>query len=186
VNCADCFRNLVSGFAGATLGRWREQQQSNRRPFLEKQLELGFQAAETAARLATETDSAQWEKAQAAFWRLYWGPLSIVEDRTVEGAMYDLGQLVPMPGAKALNLPMRALEGPSYKLAHAVRDLVLASWKVSLPALEGKPIELMGIQIQKTPKNERAPPCLRAVATHSRRPGRHGSRTKKSCNKPAT
>lgn len=35
------------------------QRQANRQPFLQKQLELCFQASETASRLATETDPAE-------------------------------------------------------------------------------------------------------------------------------
>ena len=124
--------------AGA--GIWQftaQQQQANRQPFLQKQLELCFQAAETAGRLASETDPAEWEKVRVTFWRLYWGPLSVVEDRAVESAMVELGRLVPDHAVAAPQLPMSALGAPSYKLAHAVRDLVLTSWEVDLPALKG-------------------------------------------------
>src|SRR5262249_7105146 len=125
----------------AALGIWQftaQQSQANRTPFLQKQLEVSFQASDTAARLATETDAAEWEKSRMAFWRLYWGTLSIVEDRAVESAMVDLGKLVPAEPVKAPQLPMSSLGVPSYKLAHAVRDLVLNSWNVDLPPLQGK------------------------------------------------
>jgi hypothetical protein len=49
----------------AGLGIWQftaQQRQANRLPFLQKQLELCFQATETAARLASETDPVEWEK----------------------------------------------------------------------------------------------------------------------------
>jgi hypothetical protein len=124
----------------AVLGIWQftaQQQQANRQPFLQKQLELSFLATETAARLASETDAQEWEKARVTFWRLYWGPLSVVEDRAVESAMVELGKLVPPRPVNAPQLPMSSLEVPSYKLAHAVRNLVLDSWKVDLPALQG-------------------------------------------------
>ncbi|MFY9626430.1 MAG: hypothetical protein WAL40_07560 [Rhodoplanes sp.] len=122
----------------AMVGIWQftaQQQQANRQPFLQKQLELCFQATETAGRLASETDPIEWEKARVTFWRLYWGPLSIVEDRAVETAMVKLGQLVPKEKASAPKLPMHSLGVPSYQLAHAVRQLVLASWNVDLPPL---------------------------------------------------
>src|SRR5882724_457077 len=125
----------------AGLGIWQftaQQSQANRQPFLQKQLELTFQATETAARLASETDAIEWEKARVAFWRLYWGPLSIVEDRAVEGAMVEFGRLVPTQPVNAPKLPMNSLGVPSYKLAHAVRDLVSASWNVNLLPLQGK------------------------------------------------
>jgi hypothetical protein len=114
-----------------------ERAQANRQPFLQRQLELSFQASEAAARLATETNPAEWETARKAFWRLYWGPLGIVEDRGVEAAMVRLGQLVPRDDAIP-PLPVTDLQQPSLALAHAVRELVLASWDVSLPPLQGQ------------------------------------------------
>jgi hypothetical protein len=123
----------------AVIGIWQftaQQSQANRTPFLQKQLELSFQASETASRLATETDPVEWEKARLTFWRLYWGPLSIVEDRAVESAMVELGKLVPAQPVKEPELPMTRLRVPSYNLAHAVRRLVLDSWNVSLPPLQ--------------------------------------------------
>ena len=122
-------------------GIWQfsaQQTQANRQPFLQKQLELCFQASEAAARLASETDPVEWEKARLTFWRLYWGPLSIVEDRAVETAMVELGQSVPAEPVKAPVLPMTSLQPQSIKLAHAARDLVLTSWNVRLPALQGQ------------------------------------------------
>jgi len=115
-----------------------QQQQANRQPFLQKQLELCFQATETTGRLASETNPVEWEKARITFWRLYWGPLSVVEDRAVEGAMVKLGRLVPDHAVSSPQLPMKSLGVPSYELAHAVRQLVSASWKVYLPPLQEK------------------------------------------------
>jgi hypothetical protein len=122
------------------VGVWQftnQQQQSNRQPFLQKQLELCFATSDTAARLATETEQVEWEKARLKFWQLYWGTLSIVEDINVEGAMVELGRLVPDHPVAQTNLPMKSLEQPSLKLAHAARTLILASWKVDLPPLKG-------------------------------------------------
>jgi hypothetical protein len=125
----------------ALLGIWQftaQQSQANRQPFLQKQLDLSFKAVETAGQLASETDPVEWEKARVAFWGLYWGPLSIVEDLAVESAMADLGNLIPREPVKAPKLPMDSLGKPSYRLAHAVRDLLLNSWNVKLPPLQGK------------------------------------------------
>jgi hypothetical protein len=69
--------------------------QAKRQPFLEKQLELAFEASATASRLATVADPADWEKARLHFWLLYWGPLSIIENPAVEGKMIEFGKLVP-------------------------------------------------------------------------------------------
>jgi hypothetical protein len=115
-----------------------QQRQANRRPFLEEQLKLCFQATEAAARLASEVDAVEWEKARLCFWRLYWGPLSIVEDREVEGAMFAFGDLLREKPVSNPTLPMPDLEQPSLRLAHAARHLILTSWKIRLPELENK------------------------------------------------
>jgi hypothetical protein len=125
--------------ATAGISIWQfiiQERQKNRQPFLQRQLELCFQAAETVGRLTSDTDAEEWEKARVAFWRLYWGPLSIVEDRAVESAMVELGKIVPVSAMDPPKLPMVSLGVPSYRLAHAVRNLVLTSWDVSLPALQ--------------------------------------------------
>src|SRR4051794_26434518 len=99
----------ILSVATVAVGVWQfsvQQSQANRQPFLQKQLELCFQATETAGRLASETDPAEWEKARLTFWRLYWGPLSIVEDRAVEGAMVELGRHVPDKPVTSPSLPM--------------------------------------------------------------------------------
>jgi hypothetical protein len=124
----------------ALIGIWQftvQQSQSNRQQFLQKQLELAFQASESASRLATLTEPAEWEKARQTFWILYWGPLSIVENRAVESAMVEFGKGVPPEPVSNLKLPMASLQVPSYELAHALRDLVLDSWNVHLPPLQG-------------------------------------------------
>lgn len=124
-------------------GIWQfssQQAQSNRVPFLTEQLRLCFEASDTVARLATETDAAKWEEARKNFWRLYWGPLGIVEDRALESAMVDLGKMVPrqqgQPGD--YQLPMDSLARPSLALAHATRDLILRSWNVELGPIDEK------------------------------------------------
>jgi|HubBroStandDraft_4_1064222.scaffolds.fasta_scaffold66332_2 hypothetical protein len=130
---------LVTATLTALVGIWQfrsQRQQSNRQPFLQKQLDLCFEASETAARLATETNKDEWEKARLTFWRLYWGTLSIVEDPKVEVAMLELGGLVPRQPVAEPSLPMRVLERPSLKLAHMCRSLILGSWNVHIDPLK--------------------------------------------------
>lgn len=125
--------------ATIAIGIWQfgaQQEQAGRLPFLQKQLDLCFQVTETAGRLASEADPAKWEEARGTFWRLYWGSLTMVEDPAVEAAMVVLGQSVPREPVVSPILPMRTLEQPAYRLAHAARRLVLASWRVDLPSLE--------------------------------------------------
>jgi hypothetical protein len=125
----------------ALIGIWQfaeQQDQKNKEQFLLKQLETTFQASDTAAILATETNPTEWEKARSKFWKLYWGTLSIVEDSDVEAAMVHLGSQVPQEPVSQPALPMKVLERPSLCLAHKVRNLLLRSWKVHLSPLESQ------------------------------------------------
>jgi hypothetical protein len=54
----------------------------------------------------------------------------------VEAAMVTFGKLIPQGSVP--DLPLQALQRPSLELAHTVRDLILASWNVDLPPLQGR------------------------------------------------
>jgi hypothetical protein len=112
--------------------------QKNREPFLQKQLEYAIKASDTLATLAVETDAGEWEKARIGFWKLYWGPLAIVEDRDVERAMVEAHAIVPKQPVANPVLPMTSLNTSSLHLAHAARNMILKSWNVELPGLQGK------------------------------------------------
>ena len=125
--------------AGAGIWQFAVQQgQANKRPFLEQQLAISVETTDTAARLATETDPVEWDKARASFWRLYWGRMSLVEDRGVESRMVEFGRLIPMGPIAADKLPQENLQVPALNLAHAQRQLILESWGVKLAPLQGQ------------------------------------------------
>jgi hypothetical protein len=120
---------LISLFTiGTTLWVATQQMKAGRlQPFRQKQLDLYIQATEAAGRLASETNEDEWEKARTTFWRLYWGPLCIVEDKDVERRMVELGELVPQePLSPDTNEEDRSnlrasLKSPSLRLARAAR-----------------------------------------------------------------
>lgn len=64
------------------------------------------------------------------FWLLYWGPLALVEDSTVTRAMIQFGDALKTNVSQA-ELKIYALE-----LAHACRDSIAESWKVTLSSVE--------------------------------------------------
>jgi hypothetical protein len=102
-----------------------------RKPFASKQLDLYFAAVEAASAIA----SGPWEQQGPqidAFWRLYWGPLALVEDSTVAKAMIQFGDALK-DNAEQTELRIYALE-----LAHACRDAIAQSWNVSLSSLEAE------------------------------------------------
>ncbi|HKC02011.1 MAG TPA: hypothetical protein VKC17_01755 [Sphingomicrobium sp.] len=108
---------------------FRSAKANRKQPFLLKQLDLCHDVSLTAARLATVRGKDDWDAARQRFLELYWGPLSIVEDRDVKAAMENFGHEL-----HALNyppiLPAARLEQPAYRLARAVRVLLLNSWSI--------------------------------------------------------
>ena len=102
-----------------------------KKPFFAKQLELCEQASSAAAILVSpkNRDTAERKKANGEFWRLYWGPLAIVEDRAVETAMVRFGHCLEGECAD------QSIENLSLDLAHRCRDLISESWKLDLPTL---------------------------------------------------
>jgi hypothetical protein len=109
-----------------------QERDAARRPFLEKQLAACEEAAQIAGSLATETDLGKWEVQRQKFWALYWGPMALFEDPTVEYRMVLFGQNLPTGSISQSDLPMRSLTRGSLEIAHAARDLIAQSWDVTL------------------------------------------------------
>jgi len=106
-----------------------------KKPFYGQYLELCSEASTAAATIATTTDPKKKLQASEVFWRLYWGPLGIVEDQGVEGAMVGFGNCLK---GKCEGGTLRML---SLDLAHKCRAGVSDSWNLKLPDLPQKPAE---------------------------------------------
>lgn len=112
---------------------------SSREPFLKQQFELCFQASNCAAQLATERDPNKWDAARSEFWRLYYGPLCVVENKPVAKAMIAVGHLLPkpdLPRPDKVPIADEAYRDASIQLAQAVRTLIQNAWGVHLGPLE--------------------------------------------------
>jgi hypothetical protein len=109
--------------------------------FLEKQVRLYLDAAETAATIAASDDAESVKKSTNHFWALYWGPLAAVEDvglnrlppgqetTPIESAMVRFGRGVSGEDkCDRDELHRRALQ-----LAHHIRDAIR-------PAFEELPV----------------------------------------------
>ena len=95
-----------------------------RKPFLERQLTLYTKATQNAAILATSSDPDAIEDARQIFWELYWGELSMVENRGVESAMVKFGECLNRDCSQPELQPL------ALRLAHACRDSLAESWGV--------------------------------------------------------
>lgn len=133
---------LVAAFL-AVFGIWKflaEQSQSNKVLFLRKQLDTALEVSRIAAKLATSCDRSEWKEARKQFWEIYWGPLSLLENKKVEAAMVTFGRLIP--NGPDVALPAIPLQSPSYQLALALREMVLQSWGIeALGELLGRRVE---------------------------------------------
>jgi len=103
------------------------------KPFLELRQKLYLEAVEAASIWAANEEHNEEEirKARKRFQELYWGALSVVEDRRVECAMIRMA--VSLNITQPTNDDCGKLETPknaSYKLSHVIRDSLLSSWGI--------------------------------------------------------
>jgi Flp pilus assembly protein TadB len=104
-----------------------------RRSLWEKQLTLYFEASNAAATIATTTDEESRKKAIENFWRLYWGPLAIVEDKAILKAKdaYVEHQMVQFGQALDKNVPKQELQRESLKLATTIAESIDLVWSTA-------------------------------------------------------
>lgn len=111
-----------------------ELKETNKRSFLQKQMELLFDAVDTATCLAITQDPNEFEKARRKFYHLLLA-LNLVVNHKVESALFVISNTMSPAPANTLDLPLEELRNPTYALSHAVRDLLSSSWNVQLSEL---------------------------------------------------
>ena len=104
-----------------------------KKPFYSKLLDFCSEASAAAATIATTKDPRKKRDAVDDFWRLYWGPLGIVEPPGVSKAMVAFG--------RCLNgsCDGKRLEFLALDIAHSCRDGISESWKLDLPSVQPRP-----------------------------------------------
>lgn len=101
-----------------------------RKPFLEEQLRLYTEAAQTVAILASvDRESPEFAEAEKRFWTLYWGELSLVESPNVESAMVMMGRCLHGDCSDCPRKP--DIEHCALAVAHASRESLAESWGVT-------------------------------------------------------
>jgi hypothetical protein len=107
-----------------------------RKRFWEEQLALYREATEAAAEIAMAPDLASASAPREKFWKLYWGKLSMVEDKGVEQAMISFGAALGECEAGNEKMCFSVVEGTtptklrkaSYTLAHCARFSLATTW----------------------------------------------------------
>jgi hypothetical protein len=98
----------------------------SRKPFLERQLTLYFEATKAAAQLSTLPRGPEWSAARQRFWELYWGELGLVEGSNVQAAMVRFG--TALQSFEEGKGPQAELTQHSLSLAHACRQSLQSEW----------------------------------------------------------
>jgi hypothetical protein len=112
--------------------RVRELELQN--PFWQKRVQLYFDATEAAGIIASRASGPDRARAEAAFWRLYLGPLAVVEDDQVESAMVEMGNCLN----KTEDCDQATLSKRALALAHSCRQSIGDTWRLGLTELKGK------------------------------------------------
>ncbi len=97
-----------------------------RKPFLERQQTLYFEAASATSKLATLDRGAERDAARKRFYHLFWGELSVVEDELVEGAMVRFENTLKL--YETGQTDKSELEQVSLNLAHSCRNSLARGW----------------------------------------------------------
>jgi len=113
------------------------KEQEFRKKYWEEQYKLYSDAVDAASTIAMSSDLQSVKEQRELFWRLYWGRLSMVEHRIVEGAMKKYGsvllryeQIGALPSEDEIkgNDPTD-LQSAAYELAHAMRKSLAMTWR---------------------------------------------------------
>ena len=97
-----------------------------------------FQRTSSAASTMATTHSIDdFNRARTDYWNLFYGELSLVEGPCVKRAMEVFSQCAPtLPIDNNVQLPMRKLEQPSYRLTNRMKGELATSWEAPFSELE--------------------------------------------------
>lgn len=100
-----------------------------KKSFYEKQLQYYAEAAEATATLATEKKGSEdYVKARRTFDRLFWGRLSIVEEKTVEARMVQFKKILEAYEQTETEEIKEDLKQASLQLAHDASRYTINVW----------------------------------------------------------
>ncbi|WP_316168351.1 MULTISPECIES: hypothetical protein [unclassified Bradyrhizobium] len=140
------FKIVAGGGALLTAlwGVWQYADTAQReaiKPFLEQRLKRCTEASNAAALIAQPAGAKDQVEQQAIFWRLYWGPLAIVENQVVEERMVDFGRLLQtsnyaiqlQAGHEIDSAILSELRQGALRISHACRSMISEDFALRLP-----------------------------------------------------
>jgi len=108
---------------------WDKRKQDYRRQIWEEQKQLYFQATKAASRIALFETLDNSLEDRKIFWTLYYGQLAILENRAVELAMKNYGDLLEDMETGTIDYSKSMLQNMSLNLAIACRNSLKETWK---------------------------------------------------------
>jgi hypothetical protein len=97
--------------------------------FWNQKLTLFMQTSEAASTMATTDSVDEFKKAQAKFWQLFYGQLSLVEGSDVKEAMQSFAGNVPKDSQELPKLPASAMQQPAYRLTLQLKEELGRAWR---------------------------------------------------------
>ncbi len=100
-----------------------------RKGFYDKQFQFYSEACDATSILATEKiGTVDYIQARKSFYRLFWGKLSLVEDKSVEAKMVEFERLLSHYENENMEVTQSELQQASLKLAHAASKYTINVW----------------------------------------------------------
>ncbi len=116
------------------------REQESKKRYWEEQNQIYKEACDAAATIATANSLDEVGKERKNFWRLYWGIMSLVEHREVEGAMIDFGEKLGQ--WELTRSKPGGIKNYSYRIAHCCRKSLQKTWS---------PVDIGGLKDEGCP-----------------------------------
>jgi hypothetical protein len=97
------------------------------KPLLQNQLSLYLEASTAAGTISRTTDPVERKKAVNDFWRLFEGPMILVESKEVSGAMVEFGYCLDRPS----DCTQAELSNRSHAIASRMQEALLRSFNTN-------------------------------------------------------
>ena len=112
----------------------RNARREAQKPFREQQLALCMDLARIVGRIGAGEDE-DAAAAEREFWRLYWGPLSVIEDQRLRDETGRLARDLRHQAYGDAAERLQALRFRAIQVTSAIRRLIRATWSVDLADL---------------------------------------------------
>jgi hypothetical protein len=109
--------------------QWRAQLIEARKPFLERQLKVYFDAANAIGKLVVGMQTPEWDKAHDRFQELYWSDVVLVESKDVKTWIGFLQGHATVHREKRSDITAKIVKESAQKAVATIREDIESSWR---------------------------------------------------------